>query len=256
MNKSEIPVVLIHGFTGCAGVWTDIKASLGTGYDCIAIELPGHGRNSSVTDPGVFTFEGVVDSIAHELTEMCLPRFNLWGYSLGGRVSLQFALKFPERVHRLILESSSPGLKDTAERNARLHSDEELAGRIESAGLESFVDYWMNSSLFASQKLLAPERQSRGRQLRLNGTEKGYAAALRGFSVGRQEPLYNRLRELMMPSLVIVGELDPKYRAFGETMAHSIPNAQFRIIPGAGHAPHWERPVETADVVAAFIGEG
>jgi pimeloyl-ACP methyl ester carboxylesterase len=71
--------------------------------------------------------------------------------------------------------------------------------------------------------------------------------------VGRQEPLHNRLRELTMPVLVIAGELDQKYRELGEYMADSIPNAQFRIIPQAGHAPHWECPTETAAAVAEFI---
>ena len=117
------------------------------------------------------------------------------------------------------------------------------------------IDRWMDQPLFAPQQSLLSERQELGRRLRLQNSAAGLAVALRGFSVGRQEPLHNRLAELTMPTLVIAGEWDHKYREIGEAMVHSIPNAQFRIIPGTGHAPHWERPFETAAVVGEFLSK-
>ncbi len=253
MSAVKGPLVLIHGFTGRAAVWDDIRSDLAESFACHAIELPGHGEFADLDDTQAFTFSGVAARINREFTEQRLQRVNLWGYSLGGRMAMHVALSHPERIDCLILESSSPGLADPVERQTRIESDDELAQRIESEGLESFVDYWTSLPLFASQKSLPPARQELGRRLRLGGSSKGYAAALRAFSVGRQEPLHNRLRELTMPVLVIAGELDQKYLELGEYMARSIPNAQFRIIPKAGHAPHWERPEETSSVVAEFI---
>lgn len=253
MSSGNSPLVLIHGFTGQAEVWSGIQSIFSEFLACHAIELPGHGVYTDLNDAAAFTFSGASTRIIHEFTERGLQRVNLWGYSLGGRMAMHVALSNPECIDFLILESSSPGLADPAERQARVQSDEELAQRIESEGVESFVDYWINQPLFASQKLLPPAKQELGRRLRLQGTATGYAAALRAFSVGRQEPLHNRLRELTMPVLVIAGELDQKYRELGAYMADSIPNAQFRIISGAGHAPHWERPAETASAVAEFI---
>lgn len=250
---ATVPLVLLHGFTGQAVVWDEVRFVLGEGYLTHAIDLPGHGSKSAVQAAELFTFSGVCSAIERELMEIGISRFNLWGYSLGGRMAMHVALRNPERVNCLILESSSPGLADDVDRQTRIKSDEELADRIESEGLESFVDYWINLPLFASQKLLPAAKQELGRRLRLQGSSEGYAAALRAFSVGRQEPLHNRLRELTMPVLVIAGEFDQKYRELGEYMARSIPNAQFRIIPRAGHAPHWERPEETSSAVAEFI---
>lgn len=253
MSSRARPLVLIHGFTGSAEVWRDVESALGNSCTCIAIDLPGHGRKSGITDPSMFSFDRVTQSIAVELSESQVERFDLWGYSLGGRVALHFALTYPNRVNRLILEGASAGLPDPNERAARQRTDEELAQRIESGGLDEFVDIWMDQPIFSSQKSLPVERQALGRRLRLLGSARGYAAVLRGLGTGRMEPLHNRLRELTMPVLVMAGELDSKYRAIGEAMARSIPNAQFRIIPDAGHAPHWERPAETAATVAEFI---
>jgi 2-succinyl-6-hydroxy-2,4-cyclohexadiene-1-carboxylate synthase len=172
---------------------------------------------------------------------------------MGGRIGLHFALWHPERVRSLILESTSPGIADNDERIGRLKRDEELAARLERIGMEQFVDEWLGQPLFASQRSLPPERQALGRRLRMKNSPQRLAMALRGFSVGGQEPLHSRVKELAMPTLVIAGEWDEKYGAIGGEMARSIPHARFRIIPEAGHAPHWEKPAETAAVAAEFL---
>lgn len=253
MTFTHPTVVLLHGFTGCAQVWNDVIAALPTTTSSIALDLPGHGTRSEIEDLSVYNFDGVCELIAEDLDRRRLGCIALWGYSMGGRIALHVALKYPGRVSMLILESASPGLAVRADREIRAKVDDELAARLEVEGLEKFVDGWMDQPLFASQKRLPVDRQAQGRRLRLRNSVQGLAAALGGFSVGRQEPLHNRLRELTMPTLIIAGELDAKYREIGESMAHSIPNAQLCIINGAGHAPHWESPIQTADAVAGFM---
>jgi 2-succinyl-6-hydroxy-2,4-cyclohexadiene-1-carboxylate synthase len=253
VNTRPTPIVLLHGFTGCAAVWDEVIAALPASYSCVALELPGHGERSNIEDESAYSFDGACELIADDIKRRGLDGVVLWGYSMGGRIALHFALKYPNRLSSLILESSSPGLPVRADRELRSKVDDELAARLESDGLEMFVDGWMDQPLFASQKHLTPERQAQGRNLRLQNTASGLAAALRAYSVGRQEPLHNHLRELTMPTLIMAGEIDVKYREIGESMAHSIPDAQFCIITNAGHAPHWERPIEAANAAAEFL---
>ena len=85
---------------------------------------------------------------------------------------------------------------------------------------------------------------------RLRNTPAGLAAALRGIGTGAMTPLWDRLGELAMPVLLIVGEGDAKFRALGERMAAAIPAAELAVVPDAGHAVHLEAP----DAVAAVIG--
>jgi 2-succinyl-6-hydroxy-2,4-cyclohexadiene-1-carboxylate synthase len=254
MTSANQPLVLLHGFTGCAEVWNDVIAELPPRTLPVALDLPGHGSRSGLTASDAYSFDGVCDLISREFDRAKIDRVALWGYSMGGRIALHFSLKHPARISSLILESTSPGLPVRADRELRAKVDDELAARLVADGLERFVDGWMDQPLFASQKRLSVERQAQGRRLRLKNSAAGLEAALRGFSVGRQEPLHNRLGELAMPTLIIAGELDAKYREIGDTMAHSIPNAQLCIISHAGHAPHWERPRETASVVSEFLG--
>lgn len=247
------PLWLLHGFTGCAAVWTDVRAALDSSLQTQAIDLPGHGALTDLDDPQRYTFASVIAEIVGHLDHAGHTAVTLWGYSMGGRIALQFALAHPHRVRRLVLESASPGIADDSERAQRRHADDQLASEIESRGVDWFVERWLDQPLFASQKSLPAERFERGQALRRQNHAAGLARALRGFSVGRQAALHNRLPELTMPTLVLAGAQDAKYRAIGEAMARSIPNAQLCIIPAAGHSPHWERPQATAAAVSAFL---
>jgi pimeloyl-ACP methyl ester carboxylesterase len=63
-------------------------------------------------------------------------------------------------------------------------------------------------------------------------------------------PLWDRLGELAMPVTIVVGERDEKFRALGERMAASIPDARLVIATGSGHAVHLEAPHAIAEALA------
>ena len=171
----------------------------------------------------------------------------LGGYSMGGRVALAYTLARPGRVRRLLLVGASPGLADPSERRARRESDERLARRIERDGVEAFAREWAALPLFAGQSPAVAEvaRAERRRQ-----TPSGLAAALRGLGTGVLPPLWDRLGELMVPVMLVVGERDSKFRAIAERMASRLPSAELTVIAGAGHAVHLEAPAAVAGLLS------
>ena len=70
---------------------------------------------------------------------------------------------------------------------------------------------------------------------------------------GTQDPLWNRLRELTMPVLVLAGDRDTKFVDIGRQLAAGMPRARFATVPGAGHAAHLEQPLATTTVIADFL---
>jgi len=183
-----------------------------------------------------------------------LDRFDLVGYSMGGRIALHVALARPEHVRRLVLESASPGLDTERGRAERRAEDEALADWIEEEGVAAFVEHWTTLPLFESHRALSPETKERIRRLRMENRAAGLAGALRGLGTGALPGLWGRLDELACPVLLIAGALDTKFVRIAREMAPSIQNVRLEEIDGAGHTIHLEAPQAWLDVVRPFLG--
>lgn len=236
------PLVLLHGFTGSAASWAEHAQVFGTSFTTYAIDLIGHGRMASQAAPERYRMERCVQDLVALLDRLEVASTSLLGYSMGGRVALHLAVAAPERIEALVLESASPGIADPAERAARVRADEALADSIERDGLGAFVDRWERLPLFASQERLPEEVRRRHRAQRLSHDPRGLANSLRGMGAGAMEPAWERLSTLVMPVLLLAGELDEKYVALAREMERRIPHASSLIVPNAGHAVHLEAP--------------
>ena len=251
-SGSGAPLLLLHGFTGAASTWRDITSSW-DGWRRIAVDLIGHGASDAPEDERRFTMDHCVADVVALLDELAIERATVLGYSMGGRVALQLAAAAPERVAALVLEGASPGMDDPAERAARVASDRALADDIERDGIEAFVDRWERVPIFATQARLSDDMRARQRCQRLANRPIGLANSLRGMGAGAQTSLWPRLHELAMPALLIAGEDDVKYSEMARAMASRMPDATVRVVPGAGHAAHLERPDVFSDHVKEFL---
>jgi 2-succinyl-6-hydroxy-2,4-cyclohexadiene-1-carboxylate synthase len=247
-------VILLHGFTGASDAWgrVIVDGLSAAGHPPVMVELPGHGRNKGSSDPSDFSLDAACLSISAAGDGRPGP---LMGYSMGGRIALAYAARHPERVTRLVLESASPGLASEEERTARRASDEELALRLESWGIEAFVDHWESLPIFGSQRSLPSETRRAHRARRLANDPRSLAAALRGLGTGALPSLWDALPGFEVPTLLIVGALDLKFVSVAERMASLLPDARIATVPGAGHAVHLERPGEWLAAVVGFLAD-
>ena len=252
-RKSDPTLVMLHGFTGSAAGWgRQLDTLAAYGLRIIALDLLGHGQSDAPDDPQRYTIEHCQQDILAALQELGVSkgRAILLGYSMGGRIALYAA--FSGFFRALILESASPGLEDPVERERRRISDETLAASIEREGIQAFIGRWEKLTLFASQKTLPLECRETLRRQRLQNRATGLAQSLRGVGLGVQPSLYARLPTLQIPVLLIAGELDTKFTAIARQMVQALPQAQVRIIPGAGHTVHLEQPEEFVSLVGDF----
>ena len=234
-------VVLLHGFTNTGASWEPVLAALGERYRAIAPDIRGHGSASRARP---LTLDAVIGDVA-VLTQ---DRFTLVGYSLGGRIALHAALALRRRVERLVLIGASPGIADPAQRAARRAADERLAAEIEAATIEEFATRWAATPVLEGQ---SPEVKAAAHADRLRSTPAGLAAELRGLGTGALPSLWERLGELSMPVVLIVGERDEKFRAIGQRMARELSRVELVVVADIGHAVHLEAPER---ITAQLIG--
>jgi len=249
------PLVLVHGFTGSAETWADLRRSMEDRFTIFAIDLPGHGQSSAPPLPERYSLDRFAHDLACVLDELQLAHVALAGYSMGGRAALRFALRHQARVVALILESTSPGIVDVAERAERKKADEAIADMIERDGMTAFVNYWERLLLWNTQTRLSGQERSRLRDQRLANSTRGLANSLRGAGAGVDESVIDKLESLDVPALIVAGALDEKYVAIAGAMQRRWPSASVSIVPDAGHAIHLERPEIFSELISNFLAE-
>lgn len=247
------PLLLLHGFTGSHASWAQLMASFTGHFQTFAVDLPGHGKTDAPHDAARCRQELVSADLVALMAHSGHDRFNLLGYSMGGRLALALTFLFPQNVAALVLESASPGLAAPAEREERRRQDEALAREIEADGVPRFVDKWEKQPLFASQGQLPASVRDALRSQRLNNSARGLAASLRGAGTGAQRSFWPQIPALKTPALLICGELDGKFCDLAGRMASANPALQLRQVAGAGHCVHLEQPQTFRQAVLNFL---
>ncbi len=247
--RQEQTIVFLHGFTGSTRTWDEVIEQLPTTHRLITIDLVGHGQTGAPKLLRYYSMQEQVEILEAFFEWKQIEQFDLIGYSMGGRVALSYAMNYPQRIHTLILENASPGLKTIEEREQRIQLDHLLADRIEQRGIVDFVDYWQDIPLFQTQKLLSEEKQHAIRQERLNQQEIGLANSLRGMGTGQQNSYWPELSKFEKNVVLLNGELDSKFITISEQMKGIFPNAQQIVVPKVGHAIHVENPQSFATIV-------
>lgn len=233
-------LVFLHGFTQTGSSWRQLTKELSRDFTCVTVDLPGHGGSPN----GRRSLPETADGVAHVIEHLGNPAIVI-GYSMGARVALHLALAHPRLVTGMVLVSGTAGISDDTERTTRRHSDEALADRIESIGTEVFLAEWLAQPMFAS---LPPSAASITE--RLANTPAGLADSLRHAGTGTQTPLWSRLDEITVPTLIVTGDLDAKFTVLGEQLAAGITSATHERVAGAGHTLHLEKP----DTFIAALG--
>ena len=235
------PLIVIHGGGGDARTWWGNIAVLAKKYKVYAPDLPGYG-GSQPLDGSYYVPElsGFIDAFASRLG---LEKFHLMGHSLGGGIALDYALKMPRKVIKLVLISSLCLGEDIAFW-VRLLSIPALVRSIGAvAGAVMKAVKWAAGQLNPATLImsLSPAAMAVGGSIT---TFKRQTHVLEG-----------RLPELNMPTLLVWGSRDPivpvgqAYRA-----ARMIPDCQVRVFKRRGHNVHRDELKKFSSLIAAFLG--
>jgi pimeloyl-ACP methyl ester carboxylesterase len=241
-------VLLVHAGVTDQRSWAHVVDAL-SGHRCLTYDARGYGRTTYQREDG---WSPAGDAVA-VLDASDVDRAVVVGSSMGGRTSIDLALSHPERVRALVLIGPAvSGAPEPTYEPEVLALDErweaaEAAGDLDAVN-EIEARVWLDGPT-------APEGRVTGaaRDLFLQMNRRALAADETGEQIV-EISAWDRLAEIGVPTLLLVGEHDLRY--IHENCAHAartIPGARLVELPGVAHLPHLENDELTIAEIAAFV---
>jgi 2-succinyl-6-hydroxy-2,4-cyclohexadiene-1-carboxylate synthase len=175
----------------------------------------------------------------------------LVGYSMGGRLALHALLEKPHPWQSAVIIGAHPGLESSAERESRSGQDATWASKALLSHWQQFLTEWDAQPLLTSTHT-RDTATTQSMMLRRREIARSFV----DWSLGTQQPLWDRLPEITIPVLWIVGDKDAKFRAIAERAVQQLPHATLAIAPNSGHRVLSDAPEWLASTVAKFLQTG
>lgn len=245
-------IVLLHEGIADRRMWDREFPRLARDHQVVRYDLRGYGGST----PATSEYSSVRDLLAL-LDHLQVNRPLIVGPSMGGRISLDLALAHPEKVGALLLVAPGysgmdydhvPGGKATFERDERLSkaaADAWAAGNLADA-TEQVRQLWASAITGRARELF--ERMVR------ENPEEVFTDRSARFDTPEGEPAAGRLREVRVPTRILVGDRDnPVIPHTSNFLARGIPGATVQLVPGADHLLNLSRPDAFDAALSEFV---
>lgn len=244
------PFVMIHAGVADSRQWNNEFPFFANNYQVLRYDMRGYGKS----EPAEGEFSHLSDLVSL-LNALKLPEpLIMMGCSMGGGLAMDFALAHPSRVKALIMVGSGPsGLELDVPRPAKFADVEKAfeAGDLDlTAEIETQI--WFDGSGRLPEQV---NQEMRKLLYEMNRKALDYEARGLGKRLpNTQIPAFDRLNELNIPVLIIVGVHDTPYiLAAADYMVEHLPSARKVKIEDAAHLPNMDHPDEFQTIVKAFL---
>lgn len=241
------PFIIMHGFLGMSDNWKTLGTQFASeGYQVHMLDLRNHGRSFHSE---AFNYDAMVQDLYDYCEENNLGKIDMLGHSMGGKVAMFFATKYPEKINRLIVADIGPkyyrphhqdilaGLNavDLSLKPERSEVEEILKGYVDDLGTRQFLMkslYWKEPGQLAFRFNLEV----------INKEVENIGEALGEGAVFEKETLFikggnsNYIKEEDMAGLKL-----------------HFPKAELEVIENAGHWLHAEKPKEFYQKTISFL---
>lgn len=235
------PLIWSHEFAGDYRSWEPQARYFARRYRVITYNYRGYPPSSVPADPTAYRNEILVEDLAALMRHLGIPRAHVGGLSMGGNVTLNFGIRYPEMAASLIIAACGSGTVD----HERFVREAEAQARLWlEKGAGAAADHFAG---LASRRGFA-EKDPRGWAEFLahvrEHSPQGSAHMLRGVQI-RRKTIYElepELKTLTVPALIVVGDQDEPCLEPGLFMKRHIPHAGLVVLPMTGHTGNIEEP--------------
>ena len=242
------PLLLINGLGANLEMWQPLVRVLAADRELIAFDLPGTGRSARPRWP--LRMPQLARLVTELLDDLGYDQLDVLGYSLGGIVAQELAHRAPERIRRLVLCATTPGLPSMP------------PDPIVTALMLTPARYWNRQLAELIIPIIAGGRTARDPRVLRAGLERrlvqpptalGYLYQLYALSGWSSHPW---IRSVRHPALVLHGDHDPVVPLVnGRYLADALPNGRLEVVKGAGHLFLLDEPRSVAPALTAFLAD-
>lgn len=248
---SQPALLLIHGHAGSTSWWDLLIPRLAADHRVIRVDLLGHGRSDKPARG--YTMPEQARVVSSVLTQVGVDRAVAIGHSTGAVVAVALAEHRRDLVTALTLFDTGPDV------SAFLHPgglgelvEVPVVGRLLWALRTRSVIRKGLRSAFTREVDIPAQIIDDVRAMR-HCTVAATPKETKAFLAERSLP--NRLRDLMLPTLVIFGVEDRRWRSSSAGEFGVVPNLAVELLPGVGHSPMLEDPDRTTELLTTFVSE-
>lgn len=219
-------IVLVHQLVVAGRYMMPTAELLAPEYRVYVPDFPGYGESDKPMQ--VLTVPQLADILAEWMKQLNLDRVSMLGSSFGSQIIAEFAIRYPQKLNRLILASP------TFDRHAR-SLQKQLWRLFLDLRLEDPSGYPMQAYDYWSA---------------------GFSRIARSLDIALRDRIEDKLPLMQMPTLVVRGSKDPVVpQEWAEEVVNRLPNGKLAIIPGAGHTLNYSTPLELSRLTRAFLSQ-
>ena len=240
------PLVVLHGLFGSLDNWRAVSNKLAGHFQVLAVDQRNHGR--SFHSPNM-SYPLMAEDIFEFLERQGLGCASLLGHSMGGKTAMEFALRYPGRVDKLIVADIAPRAYPPRHQDildALLSLDLAACGSRQQ--MEAALAPAIRDKLTRQFLLKSVERNAQGAfgwRMNLQGIADNYGRLCEALDQGRACSRPVLFIGGAKSDYLVAEDFDPIHRLF--------PHAQFQSLAGAGHWVHADAPQAFAGLVLEFL---
>jgi pimeloyl-ACP methyl ester carboxylesterase len=246
------PVVWCHEFAGDSRSWDLQVTHFSRLFQNITWNYRGYPPSDVPTDPGAYSQDQLVDDLRGLLDDLGIERAYLVGLSMGGNVVLNFALTHSHRCRAIVVAGCGAGTTN------REQFERDVAGVVDllrTRGMDEFADVYARGPSRLSFLRKDPKGWRLFHDQLAQHSARGAALTQQGVQLKRPTifALDERVRQLQVPTLLLIGDEDEPCVEPAIFLRRRIPNSGLQVVPKTGHTINLEEPAAFNAAVLSFL---
>ena len=235
-------LVLVHGFGDSKISFLQSAAELSRHYDVILPDVPGFGETQESPDRS-YSIRSQAETLNQFFEKIGLKQFHLVGNSMGGHISAAYTLLFPQKVQTLVLIDA-----------AGLRVDDPVPYKASQAPLRTVEDFDQYISETFARKPWIPQAFKLHFVANSIQNFDWFNRIRQDIREGQDYILNDRVASIQNQTLILWGDSDTVVSpANAQVWSQLLPHSTLIFLDQTGHAPQYERPLDTARIIESFL---